>query len=254
MAHSVGVLFGILAALTANSKTEFSVWVAAGARAGVARRLAGRARAGSLSSRIVFLGYRCNGFLAPHDASVEMHKTVNSFWGGMLEGLRVEDNRFCFRMSFREFIQCYPSRPPRRGLGPRAKGSPSPGGPLRIAGWSLPWCACHAGWPDRRASKGFPRALQRVPWHSKGFPGAPKGSLALQRGAWGAGGPSRRRVLCCFIYTMAANRTTEPGLDWDRKTKIKTNPKKHQFLKMHAQAVCVHRPRWKTDFWAGRLS
>jgi hypothetical protein len=205
----------------------------------------------SLSSRIVFLGYRCNGFLAPHDASVEMHKTVNSFWGGMLEGLRVEDNRFCFRMSFREFFQCYPSRPPRRGLGPRAKGSPSPGGPLRIAGWSLPWRACHAGWPDRRASKGFPgapkgsRALQRVPWHSKGFPGAPKGGLV---GRW-----SQPKACLMLFYTMAANRTTEPGLDWDRKTKIKTNPKKHQFLKMHAQALCVHRPRLKNVFLAGRL-
>jgi hypothetical protein len=232
MAHSVGVLFGILAALTANSKTEFSVWVAAGARAGVARRLAGRARAGSLSSRIVFLGYRCNGFLAPHDASVEMHKTVNSFWGGMLEGLRVEDNRFCFRMSFREFFQCYPSRPPRRGLGPRAKGSPSPGGPLRIAGWPLPWRACHARWPGpkghsninclygfQRVPKGTPKGMpvtpagltEGLPKGSQGrskFPGTPN-SLALQRvmGRW-----SQPKACLMLFYTTAANQTTRVGL------------------------------------------
>ena len=162
---------------------------------------------------IAFLGYRCNGFLAPHDASVEMHKTVNSFWGGMLEGLRVEDNRFCFRMSFREFFQCYPSRPPRRGLGPRAKGSPSPGGPLRIAGWSLPWRACHAGWPDRRASKGFPRALQ-IPWHSK-FPGAPKGY-----------GPVVPAEGVSYVVLHYGREPNYPGWTGTGKLKLKTNPKK----------------------------
>jgi hypothetical protein len=101
-------------------------------RGGVARRRGGvarprGARAGSLSSRIVFWHPRDYGFSAPHAASVKLHFSFNSFWGGMLEGLRVEDNRFCLFGSFREFINAilpgglpppapHPPRPPQSSL------------------------------------------------------------------------------------------------------------------------------------------
>ena len=64
----------------------------------------------SLSSRIVFWHPRDYGFSAPHAASVKLHFSFNSFWGGMLEGLRVEDNRFCLFGSFREHIYIFSMR------------------------------------------------------------------------------------------------------------------------------------------------
>jgi hypothetical protein len=51
-----------------------------------------------------------------------MHKTVNSFWGGMLEGLRVEDNRFCFCMSFREYFSMLSLQAPQARIGAQGRG------------------------------------------------------------------------------------------------------------------------------------